>query len=578
MSLIATCPKCSTSANVTAEFNGKKVRCKKCKALFVVEAKPATGRPKSASAKAPSGIHPKGKQKSNAPLWIGVGVVAFLVIVGGAAAVFMSQSEPAKQAKTAKKKTDEVAKSGKGKQFIAQKAASGEKSNLAEFARGEKRDASKTAAVETKLEPSVVAPLLKSMPIECKDFADVQEVFSIANKPSRIGVRLIEKDRQRFHLYDLDKHERVANFEIEKNVYVDKEKFAALDIDPDGEFVAMATVENRLHFYGLPQGGDQFEDDWAPYSDIKNEMRFLGESGRIVGIHLLSKDLCLTITSNNNGNLWEWSKKRPQYFIPAIERLEFQKPNLVRDADFVLSPDRSLLAIAADEGVRLMDAKEFKELGKTPKLTKYGTKPAVGGIGFDPAGKSIGVSFSAGTKDGRSYFYAKFAVPGGEELSIDPVADPGAKSTIEYVNSEMYLSLDRREGVLRTAKGKSLAQFRFSPGGGLFARKLASNKLAFAFVGEKDKPHVGLVEVPMAEASTPIAVATPTPGAAPAKMGGSSASLEDLLLEGKKEPEKNMTKQPAQKQPQAAPKIDPDRQAIWQFGPKGIVKTGFVSR
>ena len=584
MSLIATCPNCSTSANVTAEYNGRKVRCKNCQTSFVVDAKPAKGRPKTVPAKpSPSGIHRRGKQKSNAALWIIVGVVGFLAIGGGAAAiVVMNQAEPVKQvkAKTPKKQVEDIPKAAKergGKQNVAAaKATVAERNDKTELAKADSRpNVNAKPLVETKMEPSVVAPMLKSMPIECKDFEQVKEVYSIANKPSRIGVRLVEKGQQRFQLYDLDKQQQVANFELPKDLYF-KDNVAVMDVDPDGEYVALATIENRIHFFKLPEGGDHFEDDWAPYNQIKDEMRFLGDR-KIVGLNLLSKDLCLAITENNNGDLFDWKQKRPLYHIPAIERLEYQKLELVRDRDYIISPDRSLLAIAADEGVRFMDSKDFKPLGKTAKLTKFGTKPAIAGMGFDPSGKSLGITFSAGTKDGRSYFYAKFAVPSGDETSVETLPDPGDKATIEYVNSDLFLSLQRREAVMRDAKGKIVAQCRFPGDFGLFAAKLASKKMAFLFKGDKDRAHVGLVEIPMAEAPAAIIATAPNTTPGPAAKAESGASLEELLT-GKKDGEKAAPKQAAPKQQQAAPKLDAERQAIWHFGVKGIVRMGYAAR
>src|SRR5689334_8875968 len=42
MALTATCPKCATSSAVPDEALGRKVRCKRCQNIFIVEAAPAS--------------------------------------------------------------------------------------------------------------------------------------------------------------------------------------------------------------------------------------------------------------------------------------------------------------------------------------------------------------------------------------------------------------------------------------------------------------------------------------------------------------------------------------------------------
>src|SRR5438128_1962064 len=112
MTLTATCPKCATSSPVPEEAVGRKVRCKRCQNIFVVEAtprpddtfippetpKPANA-PRAASrpaARPPSsaGAREGPPTRSQRTLWMILGVALLVVLGGGGLAVYLVMNEP----------------------------------------------------------------------------------------------------------------------------------------------------------------------------------------------------------------------------------------------------------------------------------------------------------------------------------------------------------------------------------------------------------------------------------------------------------------------------------------------------
>jgi predicted Zn finger-like uncharacterized protein len=562
MSVPATCPECSASASVPDEAVGKKVRCKKCQATFRVEP-PSSGkkRPGSKSnlikteSKNGRGDTPSGgfrrPKKSNATLWVVLAVVTVFVGGGIGAAVWLAmQDEPVKVAKGKSRKTDETSskskaddtKPSKGKEF---------KSEETPIAKAEpKRPGSKTATkmTEQSVEPTVIAELAASGPLGYKELTVVKALYPAANQPHLVGLHVVEDGKHLFDLYDLKRQTSLTKVKLADDVDL-------IDLEPDAKALATTTHDKRFNIYTLPEGG-LLADEWSPYDNIQDKIRFLNErGGKVNSIAMISPKDVFVMTSGGFGDLWEMpNQKSSKYILNIAPRESFLKEDVAPGRDFVLSPDRKTFAIATDEGIEIRETMSNKVLGKTPKLETHGKKPNMAGIGFDPAGTKLGVYFSALNGEARTFYHARFGVPGGELISKTAVPDPGPESEVEFVNSEMFLTFDRNDATLRDAAGKTVATCRIPNRSGMFAPKVARGNVAYTFFDDKSRPSLGLTAVPLGGIVAP----PPPPPETKGKDLGSLFAKTPTMQETKK------------------PRVF-EQQEIWEFGPKGIMRKGFKS-
>lgn len=566
MPLTATCPKCATSSAVPEEAVGRKVRCKRCQNIFVVEPaavsqttpspthtpspnSSAVNQPKAASrppSKPPSSAggrtKPAPKAQSRA-LWTILGVLLVMAVAGGGFVVYLlSQPEaPPRQAKANAPKKETVAKAPADKRGKAPTPApapadeNGEtKSGRGRPAKAKERDLPEFKAVE----PVAIAPLLHGARLEAGELTDVHELVTVAGKPSWIGVRLIDKGQTFFELHDLAKPDRLARIKLPKNPVL-------VDVDPEGKMLAIADIDKRLHLYELPTGTELLEDDWAPYDNIKDEARFLGD-GKMTSIALLDNSRLMVLTTRNLGDVWDTGKPKVVYHIPPPPREDFRNEAAAAGKDFVLSPDRSVLAFASDAGIEFFDTKDRKPLGKTPKLTRHGTKLEPLGMGIDPTNTRLGIFLAANQEKGRVFLWARFKIPEGEEIDVQPIADPGSMAAVEYVSGDLFVSPDRRLADLRDGTSKAVALCGFPLKYGLFAPHVVAKKLAYVYRGEKEKPTLGLAEIPSGGS-----------GGSPATKGGSNSLAAALGVSTTNVKARTF-----------------DRQELWEFGPQGILKKG----
>jgi hypothetical protein len=574
--LIAVCPKCNNDAQVPEEAVGKKVKCKKCQNIFVIEPLPtgklektpipgtagaagaagAKARPKTKPAPGAagnsdsksisigkpgakptartsvgtgaSGAMRRPAKKSNSLLWIALGVL-LIVAVGAGGWVAMSMNSPPSETQHAKNAKD--AKDAKGpkdaaKAKDASKNDPKSKADPAKLARVDP-SAPKAHAADPKapLAPpdfkevhAPVAPLLKSAPLaEVAEIADVRDVFLMQGKTPRIGVRVREKgkdkgkekgkDKSYFETYDLDTGLRVGNrFEIPNDTVY-------LDVDPEGNTLVLCDNDKFLSAYDLPNGAPVWDDDWRPYHDPKNEARQLG-NGDYAQFSLLSKDSLLVVTTHNAGDIWSFRQKAPKFLIPEFQHVDFRSANVARGHDLGLSADRTMLALATDDGIEFLDTVTGNKLpAKTPKLSKFGPKIDVLGIGFDPKKETIAVYLASG----KTFTLARFQVATGEVIGTpETVADPGEFANISFVNDNLFMSCEHpaaknrdrnRVGGLLDLSGRKMVECVFGPPrNGMFSVN-AGKQVAFAYLN-KDKPTVGLVDIPM-PGTTPAAEAPP---------------------------------------------------------------------
>ena len=608
--LIAVCPKCNNDAPVPEEAIGKKVKCKKCQNIFVIEPLPtgkleksgpkagAKARPKTKSPNRPatnetksdakaatsaSGGMRRPAKKSSAMLYIlaGVGLVAALG-AGGAAWYLNRSPADMSHAKASAKDRKDPAKDGKTKSDASRRddAKRGEASNrLAKNSPQEPRVDAKAAPAFRAVE-APVAPLLKSTALtEVNDLSAVRQVFLFKGKTPRVGVRLQDKGKSFFDTYDLDKGLRVGHFPIPNDA-------PFVDVDPEGNVLACYDNDKHLYVYEVPTGSN-LQDDWRPYHDIKDQGRFLSE-GDYAQFAVLSKDRLLVLTSRNAGDIWDIRKPGPLFLIPGFSHEEFTNSSIAKGHDSAFSADRTLLAFATDEGIEFLDTTTGTKVGKTPKLSKFGPKVDVLGIGFDPEKKSIAAYISAN----KTYHLARFQVPSGEPIDTpDTVADPADFANIDFVGENLLLACEHpgdknrsanRVGSLLDLNGRQLVECVFSPKRvGMFSSNVSGKQVAFAYLS-KDKPAVGIVEISM-PGTTPAGTSTPEmasgekdkekPPATPTTTPPPSGGLLDIF---KKNPIPQPKTDPAAKDAPAmpAPPAPAVRQERWEFGVHGIAKKG----
>jgi hypothetical protein len=552
MSVAASCPQCSATSSVPEEMVGKKVRCKRCRTKFIVEDNDVPP-PRSASR---AGLTPSGGmrrgQKTYAKIWVVLSVVTLLLLgVGGAGIWVLMQEENAKVAK-AKSRRDEAGKPFRDDSAADKKSAkAGGRADAQEPRTNKKAQPFNSKAAPTVdlkvTEPTTVAELTAWSPLEINDLAAIKEIFPLTNQPLRVGVHTTEGKQNFFEMYDLKRQLRVAKFKLADNVEL-------VDVDPDGTAVAASTVENHFDIYTLPEGG-LIADDWRPYDTPKDQERFL-QGGKIAQLAMLSKNLCWAITAPGHGDLWELPAQKIAYKIPTPARDDFLKADVRTGRDFVLSPDRGLFAFATDDGILFHNAKTKQKTGATPKLTSYGTKPEMIGMGFEPGGTKLAAYFSALKAEGRKFYHARFSVPGGQELLLETGPDPGDLGGVEFLDAEFSMAFDRSQAILRNGKGKTVATCSVA-GRGRFAPKVAQSSVVFAFVSDKGKPAVGVARVPITVGAEP-----PPPPPPPSTK---KKTLSEILA-GEASPAAEPPKQRTF-----------DREEIWEFGSQGIVRKGIKS-
>lgn len=595
MSVKATCPQCGLSSTAPDEAVGRKVRCKKCQTTFTIEGdssgeassldfSPAGGaapkvargsrpssqanlsssggkpRPRSSASIEPSssGISRRPAKKSNATMWVVLSVVGVVLIGGAGVGAWLATQEPApvKQAKTKVKREDPVdrpmekvtsrPKDASAKESPQTLAANKERPLGKELGGNANPKTPPSEPKEKDLKPVAIAPLAMSTPIDgLKELTSIKSLIPIGNHPHKIGMHVVAGKDHYFELYDLKKKEQVTRFKLD-------DKTVLLDVDPNGDILATSTSEKRFNVYGLPEGA-LLEDEWSPYDNIKDELRFL-TGGKIEQVAMIDRTKFWVMTSLGFGDLWEIPGQKVSYTFPAPERTDFRKPGIAVNRDFVLSPDRTMFAYATDEGIQIHDARDGKRSGTTPKLTKYGGKPELVSMGFEPGGTKLAVYFSANKEKGRPFFHARFSVPGGEELMVEAGPDPGDEN-LEFVNSDYFLAIDRRTAELRDGQGKVVAECRFSRGAGLFAPRVVQSNLAFAYVNEKNTPILGLAKMPL---GGPVAAPPPVPVETKGK------SLTELFAP---------PPTPEEKAPAGKARTF-EQLEVWEFGGQGIIRTG----
>ena len=526
-------------------------------------------------------------KKSNAMLWIVLGVL-IVGAAGAAGAAWYLNSQPT-EPQTAKgaAKDRKDAKDGKNKGDAYRRDDKKADPNN-KVARNdpkapreprEPRDAhvDPKAAPEFKDTNAPVAPLLKGSPIELADLNSVRQVFLLSGKTPRIGVRLQDKGKSHFETYDLDKGLRVGRFEIPNDAQ-------HVDIDPEGSVLGLYDNDRHLNVYELPLGS-KIQEDWRPYHDIKDQGRFLAE-GDYAQFAVLSKDRLLVLTSRNAGDIWDIHKPGPQFLIPGFSHEEFHNSSIAKGRDSALSADRTLLALATDDGIEFLDTTTGTKVGKTPKLSKFGPKVDVLGIGFAPDKKSIAVYIGAG----KTFSLARFQVStSGEPIgSPETVADPGDFANISFLGDNLFMASEHpsaknrdanRVGSLVDLSGKQLVECVFSPKRqGMFSTNVWGKQVAYAYLN-KDKPSVALVEIPT-PGTTPAAVempmptgekdkAAPMPATPPAASGG---GLLDIFNKNPMPQPKTPTSKDGPAPP--TPPVASVRQERWEFGAHGIAKKG----
>ncbi len=559
----ASCPGCSVESEVPKEMVGKKVRCKSCKATFVVVASaPKTTRPASKTVLAVSGAMRRPAKKSNATLWVVLSVVSLLLVGGaGVGMWYAMQEEPVKHAKPKTRKGD-AAKPFVDDTADKKQAKAGKNAPILDVSEPRPNKSapptnSKTPpAGEVKMtEPVVVAALSASTPLEIKDLSVIKAILPLGNVPHQVGLHTKEGNQHYFELYDLQKKTRLTKVKL-------AEQIELVAVDPDGAMLATSNHEKRFNMYALPEGAI-VEDEWAPYDNIKDQLRFLGD-GKITYIAFPAKNQFWVMTGPGYGDLWELPSKKAAYFIPAHAREDFLKATAQPNRDFVLSPDHSRFAYATDEGIQLHDAKTGQRTGATPKLTKYGTKPELIGMGFDPGGTKLAVYFTAGKAEGRPIQHARFSVPTGEELMMAPAPDAGDTGSVDFVSGDYLFaveSLERNHAELRDGKGKIVAVCNIPGRSSAFSPKVVQANVAFAYMNDKNQPSLGLVRIPV---GGPVVAAAPPPPPVVTK----GKSLSELFT-GKDSPP---TPTPAPTKERTF-----DRQEIWEFGSQGIMRKGIKS-
>jgi hypothetical protein len=598
--LIAVCPKCNNDAPVPADAIGKKVKCKKCQNIFVIEAlptgkieKPGKARPKTKSPTRPgtkadpkangkteakatvsgSGGMRRPAKKSNAMLYIILGVLVVAAAGAGGAAYYLnSQPTETQHAKTSGKDRKD-AKDSKGKDATSK--AKGDQNRVAKNESPTARPPrDPKAPPDFKEVHAPVAPLLKGTPIEVTELGAVRDVFLMRGKTPRVGIRIRDKDKMYFETYDLEKALRIGRFEIPKDT-------VHLDVDPDGAVLALCDTDRFLTVYELP-GGAVIRDDWRPYHDPKNEGRRIGD-GDYTQFSVLSKDNLLILTTRNAGDIWDFRTPSPKFLITSFSHEEFQNSAVAKGHDSAVSSDRTMFAFATDEGIEFMDTNTGNKVGKTPKLSKFGPKVDVLGIGFDPGNKSIAAYIASG----KTVSLARFQVPSGEPIGTpETVADPGEFANLAFVADNLFLSCEHggknrdgnRVGGLFDLNGRQLVECVFSPKrNGMFSANVIGNQVAYAYVN-KDKPSVGIVDIPT-PGTTPAAAPTPEMAAdkdktpvPPPPTTPASGSLADIFA---KSPMPQPKAGPAAKDAPVAPPPAPTvRQERWEFGATGIAKKG----
>jgi hypothetical protein len=590
MSVTAICPKCSFSAQVPDDAIGKKARCKKCSNTFVVEAtepvkvgikvgaKSSPGaRPKTVPVSRPatqSAPHHKKPQKSHATLWILL-ILCVIGVGGAGAAVFFVLQQPDNQPhakQKSKKKEEQVAKIDEKKPKSGPAVVKNDPSSPSAKSGPRPRVDSgptgdfKSTAVVT------LAPLIKSAVIEgIPDISAVREVFPVNNKPTRVGVRITDKGESYFEMYDLEQGARLGNkFKLPKNVQF-------IDVDPDGTTVAISDNELRFNFVDVMSGAFAFDDDWFPYDNRKDESRFLERDPKKVAMfRLVAKDQLIVMTTNNDGDLWDWSKRDKGVItkFPALEHTEYRQ-DTITPRDVALSPDRSLLAFAADDGIVFREVKSGNKVGSTQKLSKYGGKVEVLGMGID-GGNSQLVVYFATNKEGRVHHLARFKVPSGEAIGeAEAVADPGEYHDVAPVNDDLFMAFEipssqkakGRVGNLRDPKGKTLAVCGFLRDHGVFALGVMNKKVAFVFEGAKEKPTLGLAEIPVPGPTVPVPSTPSSPATTPVTPSGTG--LLDILKTNKSPPATTNKEEKREERPRIF-----ERQEQWEFNSQGVVKKG----
>jgi len=555
------------SASVPTAMVGKKVRCTKCKAVFTVPASSGKSKRSGITKKSElsgSGGMKRPAKKSSGLMWMSISLAAVLLIGGGAAGVWFAMQEgPAKHAKAHPAKLAGAEKSGKDELQKQAKLKDGKSKDKSEAAG---RQANKAAPPKKhdpgevkEIEPVAVAALAASSPLELKDLSAVRGILPINNDLNRIGLHTVEGKDHFFEMYDLKKQIRIAKFKLAPDVEF-------LDVDPDGAVLATETFDKRFNIYTLPDGG-LLADEWAPYDNFQDKVRLLSElGGKVNSIAMLSKDQLFVMSSVGLGDVWDVpAKKDSQLLIMPVPRDSYRKPTVEANRDFVLSPDRTLLAFATDEGIEIREPKTGKKIGSTPKLIKYGTKPEIVSMGFEPGGTKLTVYFSAGNDKGRSFLQARFAVPEGKELLKEELAaDPGLISGLEFVNDDHFFTFDRNAAILRDGQGKTVAECRIPVQASLFAPTVVRSSVAYTFMDAKKKPSVGLATLPLGGKVAAPPPTTPTAMAAGAK----GKSIAELF---------------AAPTAPTAPTAEPtktrvfEQQELWEFGPQGILKKGIKS-
>jgi len=567
MPVSAVCPECSASAPVPDEMVGKKVRCTKCKAVFAVAA-PApkkAKRPSTASKlpKSKSGsvvVKRPVKKGSGALLWISVLVVLLLAVGGGGYGVWtFMNGELAKDTREAKAKTPKAAptekakedndKQAKGKEYKSKQKGEPTPPKVA----GEPK---KPAPPEVKdIEPVLVAALAASTPVDLKDLGAIRGIFPVGNDLNRVGLHTVHDKEHYFEMYDLKKKTSIAKVKLAPDVEL-------IDIDLDGTVLATETADKRINIYSLPQGG-YLVDDSNVYDDNAQKIRKMSElGGKVNYLAMLSKNELFVMSSVGLGDVWDVPfGKDSKFLIQPAPRTTYRKSDVEPNRDFVLSPDRTLLAFATDEGIEFRTPKTGAKLGKTPKLTKFGAKPEIIGMGFEPGGTKLTVYMSAGNDKGRGFLSARFSVPGGDELSQETLAaDPGAMSGLEFVNGEHFFAIDRNNAILRDGQGKTVAECHIAVRASLFSPKVVHSTIAYTFIAGKNQPMVGVANVPLGGAVT----APPPP---PPTGNAKGKSIAELF------PSTPTTPPPTE----TTKTRTFEQQELWEFGEKGILKKGIKS-
>lgn len=567
MAISATCPECSASAAMPDEMAGKKVRCKKCQEIFTVPA--ASGkakRPASRTALSGSGGMQRPAKKSSLLLWVCVGLISVIALGGVGAGVWFTvlKDESPQQAKAKNPKTTPVAEKTP-KEQVDPKPPKTKENKGGPIAKGpgaktppEGKKPPEQAPGETKeIEPVVVSALAASSPVELPDLAAIKGVYTVGNDLNRLGLHAVSGKDHYFEMYDLKKEIRVSRFKIPNDVEF-------IDVDPDGTIVATSSFDKRFNAYSLPDGG-LVEDDTNLYDNIQDKIHYLSElGGKINYIAMLSKNELFAMSNIGLGDVWSMpSKKNSLVLMQPLPRTTFRKETVEPNRDFVLSPDRALLAYACDDGIVFLKARTGDRVGATAKLTKYGTKPEVAAMGFDPQGKKLTVYLSAANDKGRGFLKTAYSVPDGAQLSQEETTDPGLLGVMAFVNDVHFFSFERNSAILRDGQGKTVAEGRIPAKASLFAPNVVHANVAYTFLTNKNKPAIGLASVPLGGAVS----APPPPMPMPTTETKGKSALELFA------PPTPTTPPPGEKTKERVF----EQQEIWEFGAQGIMKKGIKS-